>query len=151
MHKYSIRKSIPVQVIGLLFLFFTGITKINAQCPTPTNDATMANTGSGANPATTIAPISYIGTLTPGADETRMLVYMNTVNQFDIPSEITAADLPAATTFGTFVDYNGKGQQLMTNYNQASSIFISRVNQYNLCNKTMIHVKWYCLRIFFHR
>ncbi len=115
--------------LGISFLLLSGLAlNLNAQCPTPTNDATMATTGSGANPATTLAPISYIGTVTAGADETRMLVYMNTVDQFDIPSEITAADLPAVTTFGAVVDYNGKGQQLMTNYNQASSIFFVASN-----------------------
>ena len=67
---------------GISFLMLSSLAmNLRAQCPTPTNDATMATTGSGANPATTLAPISYIGTVTAGADETRMLVYMNTVRK----------------------------------------------------------------------
>ena len=105
----------------LMILLVASLGFINyqtfAQCTKPVNDGNIYSTGTS-NPHTTVAPVINRGSTTAGVDETRVFVYMNTVNQFDIPSELTS--MPANTAYGSAVAYNGFGQQLVANFSDAS-------------------------------
>ena len=105
--------SFRITSIVTLVMTLSLLSNVLAQCPTPANDGNLFNTGSGQNPATSLGPAVSIGTFYPGYT-TRMLVYMNTVNQFEIPEGLSS--IPTANSV-----YDGQGQQLVVNFNQVSS------------------------------